>query len=319
MRILVTGGMGFIGSNFIRHMLGKYPDYQITNLDILTYAGNPENLRDVEGNPNYKFVKGDICDTAIVNELMGDSDAVVHFAAESHVDNSIKSADEFIRTNIQGTHVLLKAAKENKNIKRFVHISTDEVYGSIENGSFRESDMLRPNSPYSASKGASDLLAMAYHATFRLPVTITRSANNFGPCQYPEKIIPLFATNLIDDKPVPLYGDGMNVRDWLYVEDNCEAISLVLHKGIAGEIYNIGAGNEIPNIELTKKILKLMGKPESLIKPVADRLGHDRRYSVDITKIKKLGWIPRQSFNDALAETINWYRNNEQWWRRLKK
>lgn len=319
MNILVTGGMGFIGSNFIRHMLRKYPNYQITNLDLLTYAGNPENLRDIEGNRNYRFVKGDICDAELVSSLMNDVEAVVHFAAESHVDNSIKSADEFIRTNITGTHVLLKVAKEKSNVKRFLHISTDEVYGSIENGSFKETDVLRPSSPYSASKAASDGLVLAYHKTFNLPVLITRSTNNYGPYHYPEKVIPLFITNLMDDKPVPLYGDGLNVRDWLFVEDNCEAIDLVLHNGIIGEIYNVGAGEEVPNIELTQKIFKLMDKPESLISYVKDRPGHDRRYSVDTAKIKKLGWKPRHSLDVGLAKTIDWFKNNEEWWRKLKK
>ena len=317
MKILVTGGCGFIGSNFIRHMLKKYPAYKIVNLDKLTYCGNPDNLRDIESDNRYYFIKGDICDKKIVNKAMKDCGFVVHFAAESHVDRSIEDASAFIRTNIQGVYVLLEAAKKH-NIKRFIHISTDEVYGSIRKGSFKETSPLHPNSPYSAAKAGGDHLAMAYYTTFKLPVIVTRSSNNFGPYQYPEKVIPLFITNLLENKKVPLYGDGMNVRDWLYVIDNCSAIDLVLHKGKIGEIYNIGGSFEIPNIELTKIILKNLGKTDKMIYYVSDRLGHDRRYSLDSAKIKKLGWQPSKNFNTAIKETINWYKANTTWWQRLK-
>jgi len=319
LKLLVTGGCGFIGSNFIRYILQKYPSYKIINLDKLTYAGNPENLKDVEKNKNYKFVKGDICDKKIVDELSKDLDCIVNFAAESHVDRSILEPDAFIRTDIIGTHTLLEAVRKN-GVPRFVHISTDEVYGSIESGSFTEASPLKPNSPYSASKAGADLLCRAYYITYKVPVIITRSSNNFGPYQYPEKIIPLFITNAIEDKPLPVYGDGLNVRDWLYVLDNCKAIDLVLHRGKPGEIYNIGAGNEIPNIELTKKILRILNKPESLIKFVQDRLGHDRRYSLDTSKIRKeLGWKPEYNFDTALEKTVDWYLKNRQWWEKIKK
>jgi len=319
LKLLVTGGCGFIGSNFIRYILQKYPSYKIINLDKLTYAGNPENLKDVEKNKNYKFVKGDICDKKIVDELSKDLDCIVNFAAESHVDRSILEPDAFIRTDIIGTHTLLEAVRKN-GVPCFVHISTDEVYGSIESGSFTEASPLKPNSPYSASKAGADLLCRAYYITYKVPVIITRSSNNFGPYQYPEKIIPLFITNVIEDKPLPVYGDGLNVRDWLYVLDNCKAIDLVLHRGKPGEIYNIGAGNEIPNIELTKKILRILNKPESLIKFVQDRLGHDRRYSLDTSKIRKeLGWKPEYNFDTALEKTVDWYLKNRQWWEKIKK
>ncbi|MFN3966323.1 MAG: dTDP-glucose 4,6-dehydratase, partial [Endomicrobiia bacterium] len=280
MRILVTGGCGFIGSNFIRYILKKYHEYKIINLDKLTYAGNPDNLKDIEKNKNYKFVKGDICDSKIVDKLVKEVDCIINFAAESHVDRSILEPGSFLKTDVFGTYTLLESAKKN-NIKRYIQISTDEVYGSIENGSFTEESPLRPNSPYSASKASADMLCRAYFVTYNLPVIITRSSNNFGPYQYPEKIIPLFITNALEDKLLPVYGDGKNIRDWIYVLDNCKAIDLVLHKGKPGEIYNIGGGNEIQNIELTKKILKLLNKPESLIKFVEDRAGHDRRYSLD--------------------------------------
>jgi len=317
MKILVTGGCGFIGSNFIRGMLKKYPAYKIINLDKLTYCGNPDNLRDIETGKRYAFIKGDICDKKIVDKLMEDCDTVINFAAESHVDRSISDASEFIRTNIQGVYVLLEAAKKH-NIKRVIQISTDEIYGSIRKGSFKETSPIRPNSPYSAAKAGGDHLAMAYYKTFKLPVIITRSSNNFGPYQYPEKVIPLFITNLLENKKVPLYGDGMNVRDWLYVADNCSAINLVLHKGKIGEVYNIGGSFEIPNIELTKIILKNLGKTDKMINYVSDRLGHDRRYSLDSTKVRKLGWKPSKSFDTAIKETINWYKANTTWWQRLK-
>jgi len=317
MKILVTGGCGFIGSNFIRYMLKKYPAYKIVNLDKLTYCGNPDNLKDIEKDKRYTFVKGDICDEKIVDLIIKDTDAVINFAAESHVDRSISDASDFIRTNIHGVYVLLEAAKKHK-IKRFSHVSTDETYGSIAKGSFKETSPLHPNSPYAASKAAGDHLALAYYATFKLPVIVTRSSNNFGPYQYPEKVIPLFITNLLENKKVPLYGDGLNVRDWLYVLDNCIAIDLALHKGRIGEIYNISGGYEIPNIELTKIILKLLAKKDTMINYVPDRLGHDRRYSLDSTKIRKLGWKPSKNFHSAIKETIDWYKNNRHWWQQLK-
>jgi dTDP-glucose 4,6-dehydratase len=318
LKLLVTGGAGFIGSNFIRYILKNYPDYQVVNLDKLTYAGNLENLKDVEKNPNYKFVKGDINDSSLVFELCQGVDAVLNFAAESHVDRSIKEPQEFVKTNVFGTNTLLLAAREAK-VSRFIQVSTDEVYGSIKEGSFKEEDPLQPSSPYSASKAGADLLALSYFKTYRFPVLVTRSSNNFGPYQYPEKLIPLMITNALEDKPLPVYGDGMNVRDWLYVEDNCAAIDLVLHKGKEGEIYNIGAGNEYPNIQIVREILRILGKPESLIKFVEDRPGHDFRYSVDWSKVKSLGFEPKRSFKEALEETVVWYRENEWWWRPLKK
>lgn len=317
MKILVTGGCGFIGSNFIRGMLKKYPAYKIVNLDKLTYCGNPDNLRDIESDKRYAFIKGDICDKKAVEGAIKSCGAVINFAAESHVDRSISDASEFIRTNIHGVYTLLEAAKRH-NVKRFIQISTDECYGSINKGSFKETSPLRPNSPYSASKAGGDHLAMSYYKTFKLPVIITRSSNNFGPYQYPEKVIPLFITNLLENKKVPLYGDGMNVRDWLYVADNCSAIDLVLHKGKIGEVYNIGGSFEVPNIELTKIILKNLGKTDKLIYYVTDRLGHDRRYSLDSARVRKLGWKPSKSFDTAIKETIKWYKANTTWWQKLK-
>ena len=317
MKLLVTGGCGFIGSNFIREMFKKYPAYKIVNLDKLTYCGNPDNLKDIESDKRYTFIKGDICDKKAVEGAIKSCDAVINFAAESHVDRSIEDASAFIRTNIQGVYMLLEAAKKH-NIKRFIQISTDETYGSIRKGSFKETSLLHPNSPYSAAKAGGDHLAMAYYTTFKLPVIVTRSSNNFGPYQYPEKVIPLFITNLLENKKVPLYGDGLNVRDWLYVFDNCSAIDLVLHKGKIGEVYNIGGGVEIPNIELTKIILKNLGKTDKMICYVSDRMGHDRRYSLDSSKVRKLGWKPSRNFNIAIKETINWYKNNTTWWQKLK-
>ncbi|WP_456442495.1 dTDP-glucose 4,6-dehydratase [Caldithrix abyssi] len=316
--ILVTGGAGFIGSNFVRYMLNKYPDYRIIVLDALTYAGNRENLADLEKDPRYLFYHGSIGDEKVVDNLMSNVDAVVNFAAETHVDRSIHEAGAFIDTDIRGTFVLLEAAKKY-GIERFLHISTDEVYGSIENGSFKETDPLMPNSPYSASKAGGDLLVRSYFKTYDLPVLITRSSNNYGPYQYPEKLIPLFVTNAIDDQPLPLYGDGKNVRDWIYVEDNCAGIDIVLHRGKIGEIYNIGAGNERENIYITHFILDYLGKPKSLIKPVKDRPGHDRRYSVDTSKIRALGWEPKWSLEEGLKHTIDWYVENETWWRHIKE
>jgi len=317
MKLLVTGGCGFIGSNFVRYILKKHPSYKVINLDKLTYCGCKESLKDIEKDKRYKFIKGDICDKKLVGKIIKDCDAILNFAAESHVDRSIKDASSFVSTNVHGTQVLLDAAKK-KRIKRFVQISTDEVYGSVQKGSFKETTLLHPNSPYAASKAAGDHLALAYHTTFKLPVIVTRSSNNFGPYQFPEKVIPLFITNLLENKKVPLYGDGLNVRDWLYVMDNCRAIDMILHKGKPGEIYNIGGEYEIPNIKLTRIILKLLNKTYRMIEYVPDRLGHDRRYSLDSKKMKKLGWKPAKDFNAAIRETIKWYENNRSWWKELK-
>jgi len=317
LKILVTGGAGFIGSNFVRLLLGKYPDYEIINLDKLTYAGNLDNLKDVEGNENYRFVQGDICDPEVVDKVMEGVDAVVNFAAESHVDRSIGGPADFIQTDVYGTYVLCESARQH-GVGRYVQISTDEVYGSISDGSFVEADKLDPSSPYSASKAGGDMQVMAYHTTFGLPTIITRSSNNFGPYQYPEKLIPLFITNAMENQPLPLYGDGSNVRDWIYVVDNCEAIDVVLHQGEVGQIYNIGGGNERSNLFITEKILEALGKPADLVKPVSDRLGHDWRYSIDCSKVKTLGWQPSHSFEGALQETIDWYVNNRWWWEKIK-
>jgi dTDP-glucose 4,6-dehydratase len=317
MKLLVTGGAGFIGSNFVRHVLREHPDDRVVNLDKLTYAGNPANLADVERDPRYTFVQGDVCDGAVVRELLRDVDAVVNFAAESHVDRSLVEPDAFLRTDVFGVFTLLEAARELR-IPRFLHISTDEVYGSVPEGSSTETAPLRPSNPYSASKAAGDLLALSYARTHDVPVVITRSSNNFGPYQYPEKVVPLFITNALDDEALPLYGDGRNVRDWLYVLDNCAAIDLVLRRGLDGEVYNIGGGHEVENVVLTREILRLTGKPETLIRRVTDRPGHDRRYSVDSTKVGNLGWAPRHPFATALESTVSWYREHEGWWRPLK-
>ncbi|PIR72379.1 MAG: dTDP-glucose 4,6-dehydratase [Candidatus Nealsonbacteria bacterium CG10_big_fil_rev_8_21_14_0_10_36_24] len=319
MKILITGGAGFIGSNFIRYIFKKHPDYKIINFDKLTYAGNLENLKDVEDNPDYKFVKGDICDKKIVDEVISEKpDAIINFAAESHVDRSISDPHSFLKTDMQGVITLLEIAKKY-NIKRFIQISTDEVYGSINETSCAEKHPLNPSNPYSASKAAADLMVHSYFVTYKMPVLTVRSSNNFGPYQYPEKIIPLFITNLLEDKKVPLYGDGLNIRDWLYVLDNCEAIDLILDKGKEGEVYNVGGGNEKTNLEITRLILREMGKDESYIDYVEDRLGHDRRYSLDSSKIKEtLGWQPKYNFEQSLKKTIQWYRNNEWWWKKIK-
>jgi dTDP-glucose 4,6-dehydratase len=317
MRLVVTGGAGFIGSNFVRHMLRTYEDVSIVNFDKLTYAGNLENLRDVEGDPRYVFIRGDICDAAAVTAALEGADAVVNFAAETHVDRSIAAPEDFIRTDVLGTHTLLEAVRLLK-VGRYVQISTDEVYGSIDSGAFTERSDLRPSSPYAASKAGADLLVLAAYYTFGTPVVITRSSNNYGPWQYPEKIIPLFVTNAIDDHALPMYGDGLNVRDWLYVDDNCAAIDLVLRRGAVGEVYNIGGGNEITNLELTRAILQDLGKDEGLIRYVADRLGHDRRYAVDCSKVKALGWRSQVAFADGLGRTVEWYREHPAWWRRIK-
>lgn len=317
MKLLVTGGCGFIFSNFIRYMLKKYPDYEIINLDALFYAGRLENTKDFKDNPNYKFVKGNICDEKLVDKLMQEVDWVINGAAQTHVDRSITDPDEFIKTDILGTYTLLEAAKKH-NIKKFLAVSTDEVYGSIDQGLFTEQSLIKPNSPYSASKAGADLMVRAYFKTYNLPVLITRSSNNYGKFQYPEKLIPLFITNLLENKKIPLYGDGLNVRDWLYVLDNCSGIDLVLHKGKLGEVYNIGADNEKTNKEITEIILKQLGKDESSIEHVKDRPGHDKRYALDSSKIKELGWKPEYDFEKALKETIDWYKNNEDWWKKIK-
>jgi dTDP-glucose 4,6-dehydratase len=317
MKLLVTGGAGFIGSNFVRHVLREHPDDRVVNLDKLTYAGNPANLADIARDPRYAFVQGDLCDATLVRDVLPGVDAVVNFAAESHVDRSLVEPDAFLKTDVFGVFTLLEAVRELK-IPRFLHISTDEVYGSVAEGSSSEQHPLRPSNPYSASKAAGDLLALSYSRTHGVPVVITRSSNNFGPYQYPEKVVPLFITNAIDDQPLPLYGDGRNVRDWLYVLDNCAAIDLVLRRGRDGEVYNIGGGHEVENVVLTREILRYTGKPETLIRRVTDRPGHDRRYSVDSTKIAGLGWAPRHPFAAALETTVRWYREHETWWRPLK-
>jgi dTDP-glucose 4,6-dehydratase len=316
--MLVTGGCGFIGSNFIRYILEKWPECKIINLDKLTYAGNPDNLKDLESNHNYDFIQGDICQYELVNELMSSVDQVVHFAAESHVDRSIEDGDVFVKTNVLGTHTLLRCALENK-IDRFIHVSTDEVYGSIKEGSFTETDILKPSSPYSSSKASSDLLALSYYTTYGLPVIVTRCTNNFGPYQYPEKLIPLFITNLMDDKKVPIYGTGLNVRDWIYVEDHCAGIDFVRQWGKEGEIYNIGGGSELTNLDITYRILEALGKDESMVQYVEDRRGHDYRYSLDCTKLKQLGWQPEHDFDSSIKKTIQWYMDNRWWWEKLKQ
>ncbi len=320
-KILVTGGAGFIGSNFVHHMLGQHADCEIVNLDALTYAGNPDNLKAIDDNPRYKFVKGDITDKELVASLMRDVDYVVHFAAESHVDRSIKGPEVFVKTNVLGTQVLLECAYKN-NIKRFVHVSTDEVYGALRLGDdsfFTEESTLAPNSPYSASKAGSDLLVRAYFKTFGFPGVITRCSNNYGPYQFPEKLIPLMIANARADIKLPVYGDGKHVRDWLFVKDHCRAIDVILHKGKNGEVYNIGGNNEWHNIDVVKSILEHLGKPESLIEFVEDRLGHDRRYAIDASKMKdELGWEPQTQFEDGIKETIQWYVDHHEWVRRIQ-
>jgi dTDP-glucose 4,6-dehydratase len=355
LKLLITGGAGFIGSNFVRYIFKKYPGYKIVVLDKLTYAGNLDNLRgflnpdnlflreDYEtfyphrsaesfqiilnkiesihqicSDDGLLFIQGDICDSQLVGQIMPGADVVVNFAAHSHVDRSIMRAGSFVTTDVYGTYVLLEAARKYK-INKFIQIGTDEVYGSIEKSSFKETDPLNPSSPYAASKAAADLLVKSYYVTYDLPVIITRSSNNFGPHQHPEKLIPLFITNAIDDKHLPLYGNGMNVRDWLYVIDNCSAIDLVLHKGRPGEIYNVGADNERPNFDITRMILKLLDKSENLIKLVQDRPGHDRRYALDCSKIRKLGWEASYDFEEAMKRTVDWYIKNEDWWRKIKE
>jgi len=318
-KILVTGGAGFIGSNFIHYILGKHHDWEVTNLDKLTYAGNLENLKDIESNPRYHFVKGDITDRELISNLLqGGIDAIINFAAESHVDRSILDAAPFIETNIKGTQALLEGARQYK-VERFIQVSTDEVYGSVETGKFTEESPISPNSPYAASKMAADLLCQAYWKTYHLPVIITRCSNNLGPFQFPEKLIPLAITNALEDKPIPIYGNGLNIRDWIYVIDHCRALELAIQKGKPGEIYNIGATNEKTNLELITKLLDIMGKPQKLITFVADRPGHDRRYALDTAKInQELVWKPLFSFEQALATTVDWYIGNEAWWGKVK-
>lgn len=317
MRILVTGGAGFIGSNFVRFILKEHPEDSVVNLDKLTYAGNLGNLADVAGDPRYSFVRGDICDEAAVEQVIAGVDGVVNFAAETHVDRSIQHAGAFIDTDIKGLYVLLEAAR-TRGIERFVHISTDEVYGSIEKGSFKETGPLNPSSPYAASKAGGELMAKAFERTFGYTTLVTRGSNTYGPYQHPEKVVPLFITNALDGIPLPLYGDGMNVRDWLYVADHCAGIDTVLRKGTPGEAYNIGGDQERTNLEVTKRILQLTGKGEELIKHVTDRPGHDRRYSLDSTKARALGWAPAVTFEEGLARAVAWYRENEAWWRKIK-
>jgi len=319
MKILITGGAGFAGSNFIRHILKKYPNYQIINLDKLTYAGNLENLKDIEGNSNYQFIKGDIADQRTVFKIARNQrlDAIVNYAAETHVDRSILDPDAFVKTDVIGTYNLLEAVKQF-SIPKMVQISTDEVFGSIEKGKFNENSPLEPNSPYSASKASGDLLCRAYSKTYSLPVIVTHSCNFYGPYQYPEKLIPLFITNLLEGKKVPVYGHGQNIREWIYVLDHCWAIDFLLHKGILGEVYNIGSGIEKKNLDITNLILKDLEFGKEMIEYVKDRPGHDWRYAVDFSKLKKLGWKPEYSFDEAIHETIRWYKNNEWWWKKLK-
>ena len=314
MRLLVTGGAGFIGSCFVRHILKKHPEYKIINLDALTYCGNLENLDDLKNNPNHQFIKGNICDRKLAQELISEVDCVVNFAAESHVDNSIKHPEIFVETNVQGTLNLLQVSKE-LGVDRFLQVSTDEVYGTLgKTGYFYETTPLAPNSPYSASKASADMLVRAYYKTYKMPVLNTRCSNNYGPYQYPEKLIPFFISQLLKGEKVPVYGDGLNVRDWLYVYDHCEAIDVVLHKGKVGEVYNIGGHNEKTNLEITHLILDAMGKDESSIKYVEDRLGHDRRYAISNDKItSELGWAPSITFEEGIKLTIDWYLNNQDW------
>lgn len=320
MKVLVTGGAGFIGSNFVIYMLNRYPSYEIINLDALTYAGNLENLTQIQSNPRYTFIKGNIQDHGLVDDIFKQGiDYVVHFAAESHVDRSITEPDIFVKTNVLGTQVLLDASK-TYGVRKFVNVSTDEVYGTLgETGLFTENTSLAPNSPYSASKAGADLLVRAYHETFGLPVNITRCSNNYGPYQFPEKLIPLMISNALFNQTLPVYGDGLNVRDWLYVEDHCSAIDLVMHNGANGEVYNIGGNNERTNIQIVKTILAELDKPDTLIQYVQDRPGHDRRYGIDATKIRtELNWHPKHNFETGIKETIQWYLNNRPWWERIK-
>jgi len=317
MHILVTGGAGFIGSNFVEYMFQKHPDYRVTVLDKLTYAGNPENFRAFSGDPRFAFIQGDIANDDTVDALVDGADAVVNFAAETHVDRSILDAGAFIETDVRGTWVLLEAARRRK-LQRFVQVSTDEVYGQVDTGSSVETDKLAPRSPYSASKAGGDMMVLAYRTTYGLPVLITRGSNTIGPRQFPEKVVPVFVTNAIDDVPVPIYGDGGALRDYIYITDHCAGIDTVLHQGVEGEVYNVGAGNHVNTIDLATAILKRLGKPESLMQFVPDRPGHDRRYSVDCAKLRTLGWAPEYTFEQSLDATVDWYVANESWWRPLK-
>lgn len=318
-RFLVTGGAGFIGSNFVHYLLAEHPDYTAVVYDKLTYAGNLDNLRDLVGHPRYTFVQGDICDPRAVRAALQahDIDTIVNFAAETHVDRSLTGPGEFIQTDVYGTYVLLEAARE-LGLERYHQVSTDEVYGQVLEGSSVETDPFDPRSPYSASKAGGDLMVLAYHSSFGLPVTITRGSNSIGPYQYPEKVVPLFTTNAIDDLPLPIYGDGRQMRDYQYVMDHCEGIDVVLHKGVPGEVYNLGTGHETRNIDMARKLLAILGKPESLLQYITDRPGHDRRYSLNIDKVRALGWAPRHDFDAALEKTVRWYLENEWWWRKIK-
>lgn len=316
--VLVTGGAGFIGSNFVRYAIDTHTDWLVTTLDKLTYAGRRENLNDLIDHPRHQFIQGDITDAAATTKLVHEAEIIVHFAAETHVDRSLHNAGEFIQTDVHGTFVLLDAAREAPQLRRFVQISTDEVYGSIPNGASKETDELRPRNPYSASKAGADRLAYSYWATYGVPTIITRASNNYGAYQYPEKVIPLFITNALENKSLPLYGDGKNVRDWLHVLDHCRGIDLLIEKGCDGEVYNIGGDNEIKNIDLTRRVLSLLGRPETLITYIADRPGHDRRYCLDTSKLRRLGWSPQIDFRTGLQETVAWYKENEWWWRPIK-
>lgn len=317
--VLITGGAGFIGSNFIHYLLKSHPETRIISLDKLTYAGNLDNLRDIEKDRRYEFIRGDIRDRELVRKIFPRVQGVVHFAAETHVDRSILDAGEFVLTDVFGTFILLEALKSAPQVEFFIHISTDEVYGSTEKGFFKEDDSLNPSSPYAASKAGADRLAYAYIVTYGLPILILRPSNNFGPYQYPEKFVPLFVTQALEDKSLPLYGRGTNVRDWLYVEDCCRAVDLLMRRGELGEVYNVGAGNEVQNIRVAEAICDLLKKPRSLIKFVTDRPGHDRRYALDCGKIHSLGWKPEMKFDEGLAMTVNWYKKNEAWWRKIKE
>ena len=318
-QVLVTGGAGFIGSNFVRWAHREHPDWHITTLDKLTYAGRMENLAEVIDSPRHRFVKGDVADASVAGPLVHESELVVHFAAETHVDRSIQSAADFLTTDVIGTFVLLEAARQAPKLRRFVQISTDEVYGSVPEGESKETDELRPRNPYSASKAGADRLAYSYWATYKVPVIITRASNNYGPNQFPEKVIPLFVTNAIDNIALPLYGDGLNVRDWLHVDDHCRGIDVAIERGADGEVYNIGGGNEVKNVDLTHRILELADRPRTLIRPVADRPGHDRRYALGTAKLRGLGWSPIVPFDEGLKATVDWYRQNEGWWRPIKE
>ncbi len=319
MKLLVTGGAGFMGSNFIHYILKKYPEYEVINLDKLTYAGNLKNLSDIENNPNYRFVKGDICDANIINELVPQVDAVINYAAETHVDRSILAPQEFAQTDVIGTLTILNSIRENGNKVRLVQISTDEVFGSIEDGKFTESSPFEPNSPYAASKAGGDLMCRAFWVTYKTPVIVTHSCNFYGPFHYPEKLIPLAITNLLEGKKVPVYGDGKQVREWIYTQDHCSAVDTILHKGVEGEVYNIGTEREFENIDIVKRILDVLGMNEGFIEYVKDRPGHDRRYSLDTSKLRnELGWKPEIEFDQGIKDTVEWFKNNEAWWKEIK-